>query len=199
MDCSFILFLFLFRCTVGPLPALFLSLSLFHSPSIHPSLSAIWKISVCERCFCTLWVIVDCVGISFTVVLSQWHCSWFLHVPVVCFKASNGKFNAFSVSIAEAHRALELLEDYHARLGGSQDRALRIAIERVIRIFKSRLFQALLGESWEANWWGCHQGRGEGMYPVRPKTRSRIRQEQRRNCHNFQFLIEFQLVFKTVF
>lgn len=48
---------------------------------------------------------------------------------------------------AEAHRALELLEDYHARLGGPQDRALRIAIERVIRIFKSRLFQALLGES----------------------------------------------------
>lgn len=49
-------------------------------------------------------------------------------------------------NILEAHRALELLEDYHARLGGAQDRALRIAIERVIRIFKSRLFQALLGE-----------------------------------------------------
>lgn len=49
-------------------------------------------------------------------------------------------------TIAEAHRALELLEDYHSRLGGAQDRALRIAIERVIRIFKSRLFQALLGE-----------------------------------------------------
>ncbi|XP_036676478.2 disks large 1 tumor suppressor protein isoform X22 [Drosophila suzukii] len=44
----------------------------------------------------------------------------------------------------EAHRALELLEDYHARLSEPQDRALRIAIERVIRIFKSRLFQALL-------------------------------------------------------
>ncbi|XP_055713977.1 disks large 1 tumor suppressor protein isoform X12 [Phlebotomus papatasi] len=44
----------------------------------------------------------------------------------------------------EAHRALELLEDYHSRLLGPQDRALRIAIERVIRIFKSRLFQALL-------------------------------------------------------
>lgn len=50
-------------------------------------------------------------------------------------------------SLAEAHRALELLEDYHSRLGAQQDRALRIAIERVIRIFKSRLFQALLGES----------------------------------------------------
>ncbi|XP_055682469.1 disks large 1 tumor suppressor protein isoform X2 [Lutzomyia longipalpis] len=44
----------------------------------------------------------------------------------------------------EAHRALELLEDYHSRLSAPQDRALRIAIERVIRIFKSRLFQALL-------------------------------------------------------
>ncbi|XP_055713970.1 disks large 1 tumor suppressor protein isoform X5 [Phlebotomus papatasi] len=44
----------------------------------------------------------------------------------------------------QAHRALELLEDYHSRLLGPQDRALRIAIERVIRIFKSRLFQALL-------------------------------------------------------
>lgn len=51
-----------------------------------------------------------------------------------------------SVSFTEAHRALELLEDYHSRLGGPQDRALRIAIERVIRIFKSRLFQALLGK-----------------------------------------------------
>lgn len=52
----------------------------------------------------------------------------------------------FFVARIEAHRALELLEDYHSRLGGQQDRALRIAIERVIRIFKSRLFQALLGE-----------------------------------------------------
>uniref|UniRef100_A0A1A9W976 L27 domain-containing protein n=1 Tax=Glossina brevipalpis TaxID=37001 RepID=A0A1A9W976_9MUSC len=46
----------------------------------------------------------------------------------------------------KAHRALELLEDYHSRLSEPQDRALRIAIERVIRIFKSRLFQALLGK-----------------------------------------------------
>ncbi|KAK2577292.1 hypothetical protein KPH14_003426 [Odynerus spinipes] len=46
---------------------------------------------------------------------------------------------------SEAHRALELLEDYHAKLTRPQDKALRLAIERVIRIFKSRLFQALLG------------------------------------------------------
>lgn len=50
------------------------------------------------------------------------------------------------MSFLEAHRALELLEDYHTKLQLSpQDRQLRIAIERVIRIFKSRLFQALLG------------------------------------------------------
>uniref|UniRef100_A0A8D8WF33 Disks large 1 tumor suppressor protein n=1 Tax=Cacopsylla melanoneura TaxID=428564 RepID=A0A8D8WF33_9HEMI len=44
----------------------------------------------------------------------------------------------------EAHRALELLEDYHSKLTGPSDKQLRLAIERVIRIFKSRLFQALL-------------------------------------------------------
>lgn len=47
---------------------------------------------------------------------------------------------------SEAHRALELLEDYHSKLTRPQDKQLRLAIERVIRIFKSRLFQALLGK-----------------------------------------------------
>ncbi|XP_031771722.1 uncharacterized protein LOC116414207 [Apis florea] len=47
----------------------------------------------------------------------------------------------------QAHRALELLEDYHAKLTRPQDKQLRLAIERVIRIFKSRLFQALLDEN----------------------------------------------------
>lgn len=49
-------------------------------------------------------------------------------------------------AFSEAHRALELLEDYHSKLVKPQDRQLRLAIERVIRIFKSRLFQALLGK-----------------------------------------------------
>ncbi|XP_030838010.1 disks large 1 tumor suppressor protein-like [Strongylocentrotus purpuratus] len=44
----------------------------------------------------------------------------------------------------EASRALELLEEYHSKLTATGDRPLRNAIERVIRIFKSRLFQALL-------------------------------------------------------
>ena len=45
---------------------------------------------------------------------------------------------------AEAHRALELLEDYYSRLDEVEERELNVAIERVIKIFKSRLFQALL-------------------------------------------------------
>ena len=45
---------------------------------------------------------------------------------------------------AEAHRALELLEDYYARLDEAEEKELKVAIERVIKIFKSRLFQALL-------------------------------------------------------
>ncbi|XP_013404156.1 disks large 1 tumor suppressor protein isoform X3 [Lingula anatina] len=44
----------------------------------------------------------------------------------------------------DAHRALELLEEYHKKLSKPSDGPLRTAIERVIRIFKSRLFQALL-------------------------------------------------------
>lgn len=44
----------------------------------------------------------------------------------------------------EAHRALELLEDYHRRLYSPEDTQLRLSIERIIRIFKSSLFQALL-------------------------------------------------------
>ncbi|KAF7417518.1 hypothetical protein HZH68_000171 [Vespula germanica] len=52
---------------------------------------------------------------------------------------------------SEAHRALELLEDYHAKLTRPQDKALRLAIERVIRIFKSRLFQALLATESNSN------------------------------------------------
>lgn len=55
----------------------------------------------------------------------------------------------------DAHRALELLEDYHRRLQSStsntindyqqkQQEELRVAIERIIKIFRSKLFQALL-------------------------------------------------------
>jgi len=48
--------------------------------------------------------------------------------------------------MTDAYRALELLEDYHSRLTRPQDRQLRGAIEKVTETFKSRLFQALIGE-----------------------------------------------------
>ena len=49
------------------------------------------------------------------------------------------------MNAVDAYRALELLEAYHSRLNQPQDRQLRAAMERVILIFKSRLFQALIG------------------------------------------------------
>ncbi|XP_041483425.1 disks large 1 tumor suppressor protein-like [Lytechinus variegatus] len=49
-----------------------------------------------------------------------------------------------TITMRQASRALELLEEYHSKLTAPGDRPLRNAIERVIRIFKSRLFQALL-------------------------------------------------------
>jgi len=46
---------------------------------------------------------------------------------------------------ADAHRALEVLEDYYNNLQKPEDQPLRTAIEHVIRTFKSSLFQALIG------------------------------------------------------
>lgn len=45
----------------------------------------------------------------------------------------------------EAHRALERLEEYHAELTRPSDVELKYGIEKVIGIFKTRLFQALCG------------------------------------------------------
>lgn len=50
-------------------------------------------------------------------------------------------------NVTDAHRALELLEDYYAKLVVTkpQDQQLKQSVEQVIKIFKSSLFQALLG------------------------------------------------------
>jgi len=56
------------------------------------------------------------------------------------------------------------LEDYHAKLTRPQDKQLRLAIERVIRIFKSRLFQALLGKSLSAS--SSHASSAATLAPV---------------------------------
>ncbi|XP_073704992.1 discs large homolog 1-like protein isoform X4 [Garra rufa] len=44
----------------------------------------------------------------------------------------------------DAQRALLLLEEYRSKLGNTEDRQLRISIQRVIDIFQSNLFQALI-------------------------------------------------------
>ncbi|KAK7158677.1 hypothetical protein R3I94_005119 [Phoxinus phoxinus] len=45
---------------------------------------------------------------------------------------------------ADAQRALLLLEEYRSKLGNTEDRQLRNSIQRVIDIFQSNLFQALI-------------------------------------------------------
>ncbi|KAI1891581.1 hypothetical protein AGOR_G00145260 [Albula goreensis] len=44
----------------------------------------------------------------------------------------------------DAQRALRLLEEYRTKLSQTEDRQLRHSIERVINIFQSSLFQALI-------------------------------------------------------
>ena len=75
------------------------------------------------------------LGAEAITVASHWE-------PINAQLQLNGAMS--TVRKQDAHRALELLEEYHSQLSKPQDRALRNAIERVIRIFKSRLFQALL-------------------------------------------------------
>ncbi|XDV26780.1 hypothetical protein PO909_030414 [Leuciscus waleckii] len=45
----------------------------------------------------------------------------------------------------DAQRALLLLEEYRSKLSNTEDRQLRNSIQRVIDIFQSNLFQALIG------------------------------------------------------
>uniref|UniRef100_A0A8C8AMD8 Disks large homolog 1 n=3 Tax=Strigidae TaxID=30459 RepID=A0A8C8AMD8_9STRI len=46
--------------------------------------------------------------------------------------------------VADTQRALRLLEEYRSKLSQAEDRQLRNSIERVISIFQSNLFQALI-------------------------------------------------------
>ena len=50
------------------------------------------------------------------------------------------------VDSADVHRSLELLEEYHSELFRSSDIELKLAIERVINVFKHSLFNALCGQ-----------------------------------------------------
>ncbi|CDQ56221.1 unnamed protein product [Oncorhynchus mykiss] len=46
----------------------------------------------------------------------------------------------------DAQRALSLLEEYRTKLNHTEDWQLRLSIQRVIDIFQSNLFQALIGK-----------------------------------------------------
>lgn len=47
----------------------------------------------------------------------------------------------------DADRALRLLEVYHGKLSTPEDTALKTAIEKVIKLFRSKLFYALIGKN----------------------------------------------------
>lgn len=49
--------------------------------------------------------------------------------------------------VTETHQALELLGDYYSSLTKSEEKQLVIETERLIRVLKSRFFQALIGKS----------------------------------------------------
>ena len=46
----------------------------------------------------------------------------------------------------DIERALRLLETYNNKLSNTNDAVLRTAIEKVIRLFRSKLFFALIGK-----------------------------------------------------
>ena len=48
--------------------------------------------------------------------------------------------------LIDAHKALELLEEYGKKLGGTENEELREALSKAIVAIRSRLFQALLGK-----------------------------------------------------
>lgn len=73
--------------------------------------------------------------------------------------------------LADTQRALRLLEEYRSKLSQAEDRQLRNSIERVINIFQSNLFQALIGKGWAHPAAGCERAapavtggvRGKGL------------------------------------
>lgn len=46
----------------------------------------------------------------------------------------------------DAHKAVQLLEEYRKKLEGAENEQLREALEKAIVAIRSRLFQALLGD-----------------------------------------------------
>uniref|UniRef100_A0A8C4S815 L27-1 domain-containing protein n=1 Tax=Erpetoichthys calabaricus TaxID=27687 RepID=A0A8C4S815_ERPCA len=72
---------------------------------------------------------------------------------------SNAPIPRMPVKKQDAARALVLLEDYCSKLQKPEEQQLKTAIQRVMLIFKSSLFQALLGRErviWKRWRWHCH-------------------------------------------
>ncbi|XP_035380114.1 disks large homolog 1 isoform X4 [Electrophorus electricus] len=71
----------------------------------------------------------------------------------------------------DTQRALQLLEEYRAKLSQTDDRHLRHSIERVISVFQSTLFQALIDiqEFYEVT---LQDKQAEGIEPTRPSESS---------------------------
>lgn len=71
------------------------------------------------------------------------------HNIVTSYKIlSNSYMSVLSApSSADTARALGLLEEYCTKLRKPEEQRLKTAIQRVMGIFKSNLFEALLGKS----------------------------------------------------
>ena len=70
------------------------------------------------------------------------------HINTVVSRACmwNGSwYTIFKCSFSDAHKALELLEQYRKRLDGPENEQLHEALTKAIVTIRSRLFQALLG------------------------------------------------------
>jgi len=59
---------------------------------------------------------------------------------------NNNNNNNIYIFFSDAQRALQLLEEYRTKLSQTGDPHLRLSIERVIDIFQSTLFHALIGK-----------------------------------------------------
>ena len=51
----------------------------------------------------------------------------------------------YTIAPSDAHKALELLEEYRRKLSGTDNEELQEALSKAIVAIRSRLFQALLG------------------------------------------------------
>lgn len=66
------------------------------------------------------------------------------HVVLMVFLPQVVSF--FHVNFSDTQRALKLLEEYRSKLNQPEDAQLQHSIDRVISVFQSSLFHALIGK-----------------------------------------------------